>query len=84
MYLLPITHAVGVPALVVFLNKVDMVDDPELIELVEMESKYIHTYIYIYMCMRVYTCTMRCVCTYCMWIYIVNVGVDSGCDRTLL
>ena len=30
----------GVPALVVFLNKVDMVDDPELIELVEMESKY--------------------------------------------
>lgn len=31
---------VGVPALVVFLNKVDMVDDPELIELVEMESKW--------------------------------------------
>ncbi len=29
----------GVPALVVFLNKVDMVDDPELVELVEMESK---------------------------------------------
>jgi elongation factor Tu len=29
---------VGVPALVVFLNKVDMVDDPELIELVEMEG----------------------------------------------
>ena len=28
----------GVPALVVFLNKVDMVDDPELIELVEMEG----------------------------------------------
>ena len=31
---------VGVPALVVFLNKVDMVDDPELIELVEMEGMY--------------------------------------------
>jgi hypothetical protein len=30
---------VGVPALVVFLNKVDMVDDPELLELVEMEGK---------------------------------------------
>lgn len=30
---------VGVPALVVFMNKVDMVDDPELIELVEMEIR---------------------------------------------
>merc|ERR1712166_676171 len=30
---------VGVPALVVFLNKVDMVDDEELIELVEMEVR---------------------------------------------
>src|SRR3977135_1390444 len=29
----------GVPALVVFLNKVDMVDDPELLELVEMELR---------------------------------------------
>src|SRR5207248_4628245 len=29
----------GVPALVVFLNKVDMVDDPELLELVEMEVR---------------------------------------------
>jgi translation elongation factor EF-Tu-like GTPase len=34
-----LARQVGVPALVVFLNKVDMVDDPELIELVEMESK---------------------------------------------
>ena len=33
-----LARQVGVPALVVFLNKVDMVDDPELIELVEMES----------------------------------------------
>jgi elongation factor Tu len=31
-----LARQVGVPALVVFLNKVDMVDDPELIELVEM------------------------------------------------
>merc|ERR1711968_300407 len=30
---------VGVPALVVYLNKVDQVDDPELIELVEMEVR---------------------------------------------
>ncbi|MGL4226534.1 MAG: elongation factor Tu [Rickettsia sp.] len=30
---------VGVPAMVVFLNKVDMVDDPELVELVEMEVR---------------------------------------------
>ena len=30
---------VGVPKIVVFLNKVDMVDDPELIELVEMEVR---------------------------------------------
>src|SRR3981189_3717726 len=30
---------VGVPALVVYLNKCDMVDDPELLELVEMEVR---------------------------------------------
>ena len=30
---------VGIPALVVFLNKVDMVDDEELLELVEMEIR---------------------------------------------
>jgi len=30
---------VGVPAIVVFLNKCDMVDDPELIELVDMELR---------------------------------------------
>lgn len=30
---------VGVPAIVVFLNKVDMVDDPELLDLVEMEVR---------------------------------------------
>ena len=30
---------VGVPALVVFMNKVDLVDDPELLELVEMEIR---------------------------------------------
>ena len=34
-----LARQVGVPALVVYLNKVDQVDDPELIELVEMESK---------------------------------------------
>ncbi len=34
-----LARQVGVPALVVFLNKVDMVDDPELLELVEMEVR---------------------------------------------
>jgi elongation factor Tu len=34
---------VGVPAMVVFLNKVDMVDDPELVELVEMEVRELLT-----------------------------------------
>jgi elongation factor Tu len=34
-----LAHQVGVPALVVFLNKVDMVDDPELISLVEAEVR---------------------------------------------
>ncbi len=32
-----LSRQVGVPKIVVFLNKCDMVDDPELIELVEME-----------------------------------------------
>jgi elongation factor Tu len=34
-----LARQVGVPQLVVFLNKVDMVDDPELLELVEMEVR---------------------------------------------
>jgi elongation factor Tu len=34
-----LARQVGVPAIVVFLNKVDMVDDPELIELVELELR---------------------------------------------
>jgi elongation factor Tu len=34
-----LARQVGVPAIVVFLNKVDMVDDPELIDLVEMEVR---------------------------------------------
>merc|ERR1712125_129171 len=34
-----LSRNVGVPALVVFLNKVDMVDDEELLELVEMEIR---------------------------------------------
>ncbi|GAV25821.1 elongation factor Tu, partial [Carboxydothermus islandicus] len=32
-----LARQVGVPYIVVFLNKADMVDDPELMELVEME-----------------------------------------------
>jgi len=34
-----LARQVNVPALVVFLNKVDLVDDPELIELVELEVR---------------------------------------------
>jgi elongation factor Tu len=34
-----LARQVGVPALVVFMNKVDMVDDAELLELVEMEVR---------------------------------------------
>ncbi len=34
-----LARQVGVPAIVVFLNKADMVDDPELLELVELEVR---------------------------------------------
>ncbi len=34
-----LARQVGVPAIVVFMNKVDQVDDPELLELVEMEIR---------------------------------------------
>jgi elongation factor Tu len=34
-----LARQVGVPQLVVFLNKCDMVDDPELLELVELETR---------------------------------------------
>jgi elongation factor Tu len=34
-----LARQVGVPSIVVYLNKVDMVDDPEMIELVEMEVR---------------------------------------------
>jgi len=34
-----LARQVGVPAIVVYLNKVDLVDDPELIDLVEMEIR---------------------------------------------
>jgi elongation factor Tu len=38
-----LARQVGVPAIVVFLNKVDMVDDPELLELVELELRELLT-----------------------------------------
>src|SRR6202789_3038300 len=34
-----LAHQVGVPSIIVFLNKCDMVDDPELIDLVESEVR---------------------------------------------
>ena len=38
-----LARQVGVPYIVVFLNKVDMVDDPELLELVELEVRELLT-----------------------------------------
>ena len=38
-----LARQVGVPSLVVFMNKVDMVDDPELLDLVEMEVRELLT-----------------------------------------
>jgi len=38
-----LARQVGVPAMVVFLNKVDQVDDPELLELVELEVRELLT-----------------------------------------
>ena len=38
-----LARQVGVPALVVFMNKVDMVDDPELLELVQLEVRELLT-----------------------------------------
>lgn len=43
-------YQVGVPNLVVFLNKVEVVDDEELLELVEMEIRCV--------CTRLRVCTM--------------------------
>jgi elongation factor Tu len=38
-----LARLVGVPALVVYMNKVDMVDDPELLDLVELEVRELLT-----------------------------------------
>lgn len=38
-----LAYQVGVPKIIVFLNKIDMVDDPELIDLVEMEIRELLT-----------------------------------------
>ena len=34
-----LAHQVGVPRIVVFINKCDMVDDPEMLELIEMDVR---------------------------------------------
>jgi elongation factor Tu len=39
-----LARQVGVPRMVVFMNKVDLVDDPELLELVEMEIRELLTF----------------------------------------
>ena len=38
-----LAHQVGVPTMVVFMNKVDLVDDPEILELVELEIRELLT-----------------------------------------
>ena len=39
-----LARQVGVPRMVVFMNKVDLVDDPELLDLVEMEIRELMTF----------------------------------------
>jgi elongation factor Tu len=39
-----LARQVGVPKIVVFMNKVDMVDDPEMLDLVEMEMRELLTF----------------------------------------
>jgi len=39
-----LARQVGVPSIVVFMNKIDQVDDPELLELVEMEIRELLSY----------------------------------------
>jgi elongation factor Tu len=39
-----LARQVGVPSIVVFMNKVDMVDDPELLDLVELEVRELLTF----------------------------------------
>ena len=39
-----LARQVGVPSIVVFMNKVDLVDDPELLDLVELEIRELLTY----------------------------------------
>ena len=40
-----LARQVGVPRLVVFMNKVDLVDDEELLELVELEIRELLSYL---------------------------------------
>jgi elongation factor Tu len=51
-----------VPSLVCFLNKVDAIDDPELLELVEMELRGRPGFL------RIYICVCVCVCG-CIYMY---------------
>jgi translation elongation factor EF-Tu-like GTPase len=53
-----LARQVGVPALVVFLNKIDMVDDPELVELVEMEGTGIVLCFILCCCVGVVVCVL--------------------------
>lgn len=57
----------GVPSIVCFMNKVDMVDDEELLELVEMELRDLLTF---YKCAAASCSSRSCIATIvcCSWL----------------
>jgi elongation factor Tu len=55
-----LSRQVGVPYLVVFMNKCDMVDDEELLELVEMEIRDL-----LYFDIKLQERTLRCQLKFC-------------------
>jgi len=57
-----LARQVGVPALVVFMNKVDLVDDAELLDLVEME---VRTPFFLSVPWRYHACNQR-LCSWCI------------------
>ncbi|MBE3583632.1 MAG: elongation factor Tu [Limnochordaceae bacterium] len=81
-----LARQVGVPAIVVFLNKADMVDDPELIELVEMEVRELLTKqefpgdeipIIVGSALKVLECGGCGTCQWCQAIFKLLDAVDS-------
>jgi hypothetical protein len=54
---------VGIPRLVVFLNKCDMVNDEELLELVEMEGEFDHAHPHLSVSQWCSTWILTCCCS---------------------